>query len=117
MIELDISAFVDGGSSARLEVAGEIDRDTAGQLVQAVEKVAGGGDRASVQVDFSGVTFLDSAGIRAVLTARRIASEHGAALYLTDVRGNVLDVLTIMGLLDILSSPPPPKGRTPARGS
>ncbi|WP_157437030.1 STAS domain-containing protein [Actinoplanes subtropicus] len=110
MIRLDINTYFDGRGLARLEVAGEIDGDTADQVVQAVEKVLGGDALGAIQVDFSGVTFLGSAGIRALLTARRIAGEHGVALCLTEVHGYVLEVLKIMGLLDLL-------GRPPAKGS
>jgi anti-sigma B factor antagonist len=113
VIPLDITTQSDGDGLVRLLVAGEIDTDTAGQLVQAVEQ-AFVDDPRGVTVDMTGVTFLDSSGIRAVLTARRLAGEHGAALRVAGVHGNVLEVLTVAGLLGILdadsSNQLPPEG-------
>jgi anti-anti-sigma factor len=56
-----------------------------------------------VVVDLTGVTFLDSSGIRALLTVRRIADEHGAALTVTGAHGIVRRVLTLTGLLGLLT--------------
>jgi anti-sigma B factor antagonist len=97
VIPLNITTHSDGDGLVRLLVAGEIDADTAGQLVQAVQHVFVG-DPDDVVVDMTGVTFLDSSGIRAVLAARRIAGEHGAALRVAGVHGIVLEVLTVTGL-------------------
>lgn len=106
MISLDIDTCIDGRGLARLGIAGEIDRDSAGQVTPAVVKVLDGDSVSTIQVDFSGVTFMDSAGIRALLTAQRIAGERGVTLYVTAAHDYVLEVLEMMGLVDILIGPP-----------
>ncbi len=100
--ELDLREHRHGDGSVQLAVAGEVDTDTADQLVQAVRNILSA-DSHRIVVDLTSVTFLDSSGIRALLTARRIAGEHGAALTVTGVHGIVHRVLTLTGLLDLLS--------------
>ncbi len=54
------------GPSGALQVAGELDAYTAGALE---ELLAGHGTTGDVRVDLSGVTFIDSTGIRAIVRA------------------------------------------------
>jgi anti-anti-sigma factor len=100
--ELDVREHRHGDGPVRLAAAGEVDADTADQLVQAVENILSADRHRMVVVDLTSVTFLDSSGIRALLTARRIAGEHGAALTVTGVHGIVRRVLTLTGLLGLL---------------
>jgi anti-anti-sigma factor len=60
-----------------------------------------------VIIDLGAVTFLGSSGLRALLTAQRVAGEHDAALTVQNARGIVLHVLTISGLLMILDGHDP----------
>jgi anti-anti-sigma factor len=98
----DLSEHRNDDGSVRIAVGGEVDTDTAGRLVQAVEGLLVV-SVCRVVVDLTSVTFLDSSGIRALLTARRIASEHGAALQVTGVHGIVRRVLTLTGLLSMFT--------------
>ncbi len=62
---------------------------------------------AQVIIDLGGVTFLGSSGLRALLTAQRVASEHDATLTVHRAHGTVLQVLTISGLLKVLDGHEP----------
>ncbi len=65
---------VQGGSTPRLAVVGDLDLDGAQVLSQAVEQLDG---PAPVELDLSGVEFLDSSGLRSLLIHR---DDHGATI-------------------------------------
>ena len=58
-----------------------------------------------VCVEMSGVGFLDSTGIHALVTAHRAAQERGSRLSLTGARGAVAAVLELTGLDRLLRDP------------
>lgn len=58
----------------------------------------------AVVVDLSGVTFMDGAGLRALLQMLRLAASLGRPLKLSDVSPGVHRVLELTGLLSILSA-------------
>ncbi len=69
----------DGGPV--LVVGGEIDLSVAVRFAQALEDLIGEAASTAV-VDLSGVGFIDSAGVRELLKARRSAHDRGADLVL-----------------------------------
>lgn len=90
-----------GDGAVRLLISGEIDMATAEQIPAATEEVLAGRPT-RIEVDLAGVGFLDSSGLRHLLTAHRIAADNGTDLRLVNVTGAPLRVLTLTGLLDIL---------------
>jgi anti-sigma B factor antagonist len=60
---------------------------------------------ACVQVDLASVTFLDSSGIAALVTAYGAAMAAGRQFTLLRARGRALRVLEITGLMPLLSAP------------
>jgi anti-sigma B factor antagonist len=101
---MSLSSQLDG-DTVTVAVHGEIDLSTAEQLEQEMENQAAGEVRATV-VDLSGVTFIDSAGINALLKGRRAADEKGRAFRVTGPQGLVRELLDMTGVWDHLSSPP-----------
>jgi anti-sigma B factor antagonist len=93
--------------SLRLGVAGELDMDTVGQLGAAVHEALIAHHPTQMIIDLGGVTFLGSSGLRALLTAQRMAGERGAALRIENAQGPVLRVLSLTGLLGILDGHDP----------
>jgi anti-anti-sigma factor len=72
-------------SRTRLLVSGDLDLASAGQLAdRAVALIPPASGR--LVIDFSGVGFCDSAGIRALLTVRTAALAAGSELRLTGVK-------------------------------
>jgi len=65
------TAFDDGHL---VTVAGEVDIATAPQLAETLADAANGG---TVRVDISGVTFLDSSGLHALVAAHRYITRNG----------------------------------------
>jgi len=97
---LDITTGDDGQTI--VAAAGEIDLATADELASAVEAGLASGP---VLVDLSAVSFMDSAGVRAVDAMLRSATHHGNALVVApamqDAVVQVLEITGMMGLLTI----------------
>jgi anti-anti-sigma factor len=102
--DFDIVASVDDGK-ARVVVSGELDIESAPRLVALVHELAVG-PRRSVELDCSGVTFLDSTGVRSLIVARNEASRNGVDLVLTQPSGPVVRVMDMTGLFGLLTGTP-----------
>jgi anti-anti-sigma factor len=84
----------------RITVAGDVDAVSAGDLHQAVIGVLRRQPPERIEIDLHRVTFLDSAGIRALLLCHRDAQSVDCRLTLTDPPPMAYRVLQITGLLD-----------------
>jgi anti-sigma B factor antagonist len=93
-------ASADGRSAVALEVVGDVDLEAEEPLVTAVDEVVRGG--ATAMVDLSGVTFMDSSGVRALFSVRR---RHGDAVQLTAVSPVARRVLLVAGVLPLYGLP------------
>jgi anti-sigma B factor antagonist len=91
------------GRAAAIAVAGEVDLASMPSVDAAVEAAVCAPDVASVVVDLSQVTFLDSSGISGLLRGRRLADEHGVTYTVGGAHGLVLDVLELTGVWAHLS--------------
>ena len=93
------------GAGVVVAVAGDIDLATAPRMVEAVDAELGRGH--DVQLDLSGVTFLDSTGIHALA---RLVSEGASAAGAFSVRRELLPqvekVLQVSGILNLLPFSP-----------
>jgi anti-anti-sigma factor len=94
MTELRFDVEHDGDSTV-VRAAGEVDIATAPQLRQCIQAFTG-----VVVVDLSGVTFLDSSGINALIGSKNSLAESGGALRLRGVQPPVRTVLAATGLAD-----------------
>jgi anti-sigma B factor antagonist len=88
-----------GGDRAVLRVDGDIDACTAPQLRERVRDLAGTGT-VHVIADLRGAGFLDSAGLGALVAARRELRGRAGSLMLVAGRGRIVQVLRITGLSD-----------------
>ena len=94
---LDVST-----GATRIRPCGEIDMAVADRLHQAITAhLANGAVR--VVVDLGDVTFLDSSGIRALLSAYRFATEHKRSLTVENPLPMVRTVLEIVGVVSLLT--------------
>jgi len=85
-----------------ISVTGELDMDTAPRLAAVLTEVTA--SRPSrVILEFEDVSFLDSSGIRELVTAKRDLAEQGATLVIGGMSGAVEKVLDVSGLLTELS--------------
>ncbi|MGC4804672.1 STAS domain-containing protein [Micromonospora sp. DT233] len=100
--DLSITPLAVVENRGRLAVTGEIDLATSGELTAALADALEGPPLAALEVDFSGVRFLDSSGILALLRAHGRAARQGCRLTVTDVQPTVRRVLEITGVLATL---------------
>jgi anti-sigma B factor antagonist len=97
-----------GEGPAAVKLIGELDVSTAPQLEACLEEL--GADGADVRLDLSGLSFCDSSGISAMVTASKRVRKHGGHLYIVSPQPAVRSVLEITGLLDYLSAPQSEEG-------
>jgi anti-sigma B factor antagonist len=80
-----------------LRVGGELDMATAPDLVATVAQVLAQG-APSIVVDIRGLTFMDSTGLRGVLTIRDLCMKHSCELTLTEGQRQVQRVFEVAGV-------------------
>ena len=88
-----------GGDRAVLRIDGDIDAWTAPQLRERVRDLAGSGT-VHLIADLRGVGFLDSAGLGALVAARKELRGRDGSLMLGAGAGRIVQVLRITGLTD-----------------
>lgn len=88
------------GDVAVVRAAGEVDAATAPQLAGALE---GDAARSDVELDLSGVTFIDSSGIRVVARVHAAVSEAGRSFTITAAGEPVRKIFTMTGLDALLA--------------
>lgn len=96
--------------TVRMLVYGELDTPHTDVLQNAVADLLRGPRPPAIDVDLHGVSFLDAAGIRALLQCHADAERQGCRLRVTGAAPGPYRVLEITGLLDHL-------GLTGPRGS
>lgn len=99
--DLDIDIAVTG-SVGVVQVAGDLDVRTAPRLIAAVRDVAHETVKA-IELDTTGVEFVDSAGIRALIVSRNEAAGRGVDLALGSTSPSMRRVLEVTGLTPILT--------------
>ncbi len=106
-----------GGRHVRVDVGGELDGTTAGQLIDATTHIVRASTPELVEFDVAGLTFLDSAGLRGLLTCLAAVQEAGGRLTLGSPSRQVAQILVMTDLLehfglaaDVRPGPPAPVG-------
>ena len=85
-----------------LELTGELDLSTVAMFVDALDELLDG-DRVSIEIDMSGLTFIDSSGVGAYVTAYRRAQAKGSRLWVGERSGFVQRVLQLSGVEEALA--------------
>lgn len=88
-------------TGGRVAVAGEIDCSTAPRLTDCLESVLATSP-AELVVDLSEVSFLDSAGLHALVTAHASAGRHGVPMRVLVATRAVLRPIQVTGLEHVL---------------
>ncbi|MEV6968301.1 STAS domain-containing protein [Hamadaea sp. NPDC051192] len=96
MLSVEISG---DAAITRVALAGELDLESKALLAQAVREAPA----EVVELDLAALTYCDSAGIGALVSAQRQAGEDGRALYVVNVRGMVQTILQVSGVLTELT--------------
>jgi anti-sigma B factor antagonist len=101
MTHLSITA-VDRGASHVLELVGELDMATAGQVRDVLRDLTLHRGQQLI-IDLVGLGFCDSSGMTALITARTHALAAEASIALTCVPNHLLRALKLMGLDQIFA--------------
>jgi anti-anti-sigma factor len=91
---------VEPGDAPIIVVAGEIDIDNRADLTRQVTDLLEQASAARVGLDLGDLTYVGSAGIRALLTCREVAQQLGIRLEVCRIHENALQVLTVCGLTE-----------------
>jgi anti-sigma B factor antagonist len=103
-----------GADRVVVRIQGDLDMSNAEALGEALTKAGGAGD--AVVADLTGVTFMDSSALSALVASARALSAADTRLTLGDRSSVVERVLEITGLADgseDLDVQPAPEGRAP----
>lgn len=88
------------GDALTLELSGRLDTNTATELEGALSSsIAGVKD---LTLDFKGIEYISSAGLRVLLQAQKIMNTQGS-MRLINVNGGVMEIFEITGFSDILT--------------
>lgn len=89
------------GNICLVDLSGEIDVYTADKLSKAIlpltEKATN-----NVEIDLEKITYLDSTGLGAFISAYKSAKKHGSSLKLINTKERVLRLFQITGLDEII---------------
>jgi len=94
-----------------VSVTGAIDLAALPALHDYVDALLADGAVSAVVLDLSGVTFLDSSGIGALIGCLRKADQAGKSLRVENAQGLVRDVLELTNVLPLLTADAPPGAR------
>jgi anti-anti-sigma factor len=89
-------ALVVNANTHLIEVGGEIDHASAGQLLEAFER-ANGNSGSELVLDLARVMFVDSVGLRTVIDIQRRADERGVSLQVISPPEHVRTVFRLSG--------------------
>jgi anti-sigma B factor antagonist len=81
---------------------GELDIASADELTGTVERACSQSPGVPMVLDLSGLAFCDSTGLRALLSASRVASDGGRDFRITGTNGQVREVIELAGVADAL---------------
>jgi anti-sigma B factor antagonist len=95
------------GSTVTIAIAGDLDLSNSDDLEQQIVAHASDDGVSTVVVDLASVAFVDSAGINALLKARRWADDHQRSLRVVGATGLVHEVLELTGVLAYLTDSGP----------
>jgi anti-anti-sigma factor len=100
-LDLNITQIDDQRGWAILALAGEIDIATAPVLDRAFEEVLSSG-RTRLAVDLQPVSFMDSTGLRSLISADRRLEQSGGSLAIITSAGPARRLLEVAGVIDAL---------------
>lgn len=99
--ELEIAELVADGW-LRLQLRGELDMASVPLLLDALAEARPAGDASGIEVNLREVTFIDSTGVRALISIDELCREAGRLWRIAQAPEQVRRVLRIAGVLDRL---------------
>jgi anti-sigma B factor antagonist len=97
---------IQSGSGTTIKLTGELDSATCAALIERFEETARPPGTREVVLDFAGVSFIDSAGMRAIIAIERIATQRELSLTISPPPSAVTELLQITGIADHVTLTP-----------
>jgi anti-sigma B factor antagonist len=94
---MEIKKYEDA-ASVTLSVAGRLDTSTAGELESEIQNLS---EVSSLIIDFSGLEYISSAGLRVLLQAHKAFAKK-SGLKIINANETVLEIFEVTGFKDIL---------------
>lgn len=88
------------GENLKLQVKGRLDTTTAPELEEVIKSSLGGVKQ--LILDFDGLEYVSSAGLRVILGAQKAMNQQGE-MKLINVIDEIMNVFEITGFVDILT--------------
>ena len=88
------------GSHLDLALEGRLDTTTAPQLEAELKQSMNG--VTELVLDFSGLDYLSSAGLRVLLSAQKVMNKQGS-MVIRNVNGTIHEIFEVTGFVDILT--------------
>ncbi len=88
------------GSALNLQLEGRLDTATAPELEEVLKREIGG--IRELDLDFKGLEYLSSAGLRVILGAQKVMNRQGR-MVIRHVNEVIMEVFEITGFLEILT--------------
>lgn len=89
------------GSRLTIKITGRLDTTSAPKLEEDLNEVLG--DTSKLVMDFDGLEYISSAGLRVLLAAQKKMTAKGGSLKITNVSKSVMDIFEITGFDSIMA--------------
>jgi anti-anti-sigma factor len=115
-MDFDLHYRTDAAGRTTIELLGALDLATRNMVLHTTRDAITQTEHGAVVLDVSGVTFIDSTGLAALIELYRFGTEHGVEVILRDpsprVR-QVLDLTAVAGYLTVESTTEPTASASP----
>ena len=88
------------GTKTKLKIAGRLDTSTAPELETTIDACISGVEE--LIIDFEGLEYVSSAGLRVILKAQKIMNKQGS-MKIINVNDTIMEVFDITGFADVLT--------------
>ena len=98
-MSLDIVITPEANNGKRISIAGSLDSNTAHELQQSIDNEINDSVNATI-IDFKGLDFLSSAGLRVIFKAKKMMDGNGGKFLMVNLQPQIKKVFEIIKALD-----------------
>ncbi len=98
-MSLDIVITPEANNGKRISIAGRLDSNTAPELQQSIDNEINDSVNTTI-IDFKGLDFLSSAGLRVIFKAKKMMDGNGGKFLMVNLQPQIKKVFEIIKALD-----------------
>ena len=98
-MSLDIVITPEANNGKRISISGSLDSNTAPELQQSIDSEINGSVSATI-IDFKGLDFLSSAGLRVIFKAKKFMDGNNGKFLMVNLQPQIKKVFEIIKALD-----------------